>query len=175
MSNTKKYIITSLTLCALSAVAALAIAGTNMLTKSKIENNTKQAMEKSLKEVFPNALSFSEKKDDFKFESKYLVNYYIAYEDENKANEVGYVYYVDGRNSYGEIALMVGVNQTGVEQISVVINTESYASTLEDNYINPFISGSGSLDDVSCGATYGATLIKNMTDASLQDYQLQKE
>lgn len=175
MSNTKKYVITSLTLCGISAVAALAIAGTNLLTKNRIEENTRLSQEKALKEVFPNALSFSTKKDDFKFDSKYLVNYYIAYQEENQSNEVGYVYYVDGRNSYGEVALMVGISNNKVEQISIVINTESYASTLEDNYINPFINGNGSLDDVSCGATYGATLIKDMTDVALKDYQLQKE
>ena len=172
MSNSKKYIITSLTLCAIGAVSALAIAGTNLITKDRIETNAKKAQEVALKEIFSDA-KFSEAKTDFKLDNhSYLVNYYIA--SDSSDNELGYVYFVDGRNAYGEISLMVGVTNSGVGQISVVTNTQSFASTLKENYIDPYKAGKGDLDDVSCGATYGAKLIKAMTDEASSDYKIQK-
>ena len=172
MSNSKKYIITSLTLCAIGAVSALAISGTNLLTKNQIEANTKKAQEKALNEIFENA-TFSEAKNDFKgSETNYLVNYYVAFDSSN--NELGYVYYVDGRNAYGEIAMMVGVTDLGIGQFSIVTNTQSFASTLEDNYIVPIQRGETTFNDVSCGATYGAKLIKAMVEQANADYIAQK-
>lgn len=175
MSNTKTYITTALTLGIIGVCAALAIGGVNLLTKDKIKKNEIVAQQNALKEIYSNADKFSDAKNDFSLtDSQYLVNYYIAFDNSN--NEIGYIYYVDGRNAYGEIALMVGINNFNIDQISVVINTESYATTLEDNYINPFINkeDGASLEDVKCGATYGAKLILNMTNEALQDYILKK-
>ena len=66
---------------------------------------------------------------------------------------------------YGKITLIVGMNSTyQFVKLSVVVNEQTYASTLVDNYINPLNDGSGNIDDVSCGATYGAKLVRDMVN-----------
>ena len=171
--NMKKYIVTSLTLCAIGAAAALIIAGTHLITKDRIEQNEIEKQEKALKEVFDNADSFSDKKDEFVISNhSYLQNYYIAY---SQKVEIGYVYLVDGKNAYGEISLMVGITDAGIGQISIITNTQTYGTTLEENYITPYQNGTSSLDDVSCGATYGAKLIQSMTKQANEDYLARKE
>jgi len=173
MSNSKKYIVTSLTLCAIGAVSAIAIAGTNLLTKNKIAENNAKSQNNALSVIFDDAKSYSEEKTDFKYtDSSYLVKYYNAYDQSNA--ELGYIYYVDGRNAYGEISMMVGINEEGIGQFSIVTNTQSFASTLEDNYITPIKNGDKTINDVSCGATYGAKLIRSMAYEANYDYQLQK-
>ncbi len=171
--NMKKYIITSLTLCAIGAAAALVIGGTHLLTKDRIAQNEKEKQKKALKEVFESADKFSEAANDFVISKhNYLQNYYIAYSEEV---ELGYVYLVDGKNAYGEISLMVGITDAGIGQISIITNTQTYGTTLEDNYITPYQNGTSSLDDVSCGATYGAKLIQSMTKQANEDYLARKE
>ena len=58
--------------------------------------------------------------------------------------------------------MIVGFNNDCKFAGVYMINDEqTYASTLEDNYITS-INGGGNIDDVKCGATYGATLVKEM-------------
>ena len=77
-----------------------------------------------------------------------------------------------GSNSYGKISLLVGFNYYQIpggevceyvfDSISVIVNEQTYASTLVDNYINPVNDNTRNYEDVSCGATYGAKLIRDM-------------
>ena len=45
-----------------------------------------------------------------------------------------------------------------------IVNEQTYASTLVDNYLVPLNNGSRDLDDVTCGATYGAKLVRDMVN-----------
>ena len=66
---------------------------------------------------------------------------------------------------------MVGIRDDRIANYVVVTNTQSYATTLEENYIGKFLADPNNVDfdsiDTHCGATYGATLVKNMCDQAL--------
>ena len=51
-------------------------------------------------------------------------------------------------------------NEEGIAPL--IIMEQSFATTLEDNYLTPLQNGERELEDVKCGATYGATLVKDM-------------
>jgi hypothetical protein len=52
--------------------------------------------------------------------------------------------------------------------LSVVANEQSFASTLKKGYLDVIKDGSQTVDDVdvSCGATYGAKLVRDMVNES---------
>ena len=96
---------------------------------------------------------------------------YWSYEiknDESNANK--YAIRTSGSNTYGKVSLLVGVaNQAQGEEfafsrLTIIVDEQTYASTLVDNYVTPLNNGDADVDDVKCGATYGATLIKEMID-----------
>jgi len=67
---------------------------------------------------------------------------------------------------YGKISLIAGfdVATHNFMSLYLVSNEQTYASTLVDNYVTPLNSGDRDLEDVSCGATYGAKLIRDMVN-----------
>ena len=69
---------------------------------------------------------------------------------------------------------MVSISNNEIGQISIVSNTQSFASTLEEGYIVPYQNGDISIEDVKCGATFGAKLIKEMAEEARYDYSLKK-
>lgn len=166
----KHYIITSITLGAVAAVAAGVIGLTNFLTKDRIAHNEQVKIEKGIKAIFGND---SEILDEFTISDsnyKYLVYGYSIKNDDTGLNR--FAIKTLGSNTYGKISLIVGVSESSTHnymftKFSVVVDEQSYASTLEENYIEPVNDGSRQYIDVSCGATYGATLIKDMIDMTL--------
>ncbi|MCR5647561.1 MAG: hypothetical protein K6F81_04700 [Acholeplasmatales bacterium] len=109
----------------------------------------------------------------------------------------GYVFTVSGKNAYGTITLMVAISKDTngnnvVHQVEFLENGQSFASTVDDHVrssyhtsdknaivLDPYSSDDkvtvGDLDstqvssiNVSCGATYGATLVRNLVEAALQ-------
>ena len=70
---------------------------------------------------------------------------------------------------YGKISLLIGFNlDNQFLSLSIITNEQTYASTLKDNYIDLLNKGERDLDDVSCGATYGAKLVRDMIKESNQ-------
>ena len=73
---------------------------------------------------------------------------------------------------YGKISLLVGFRlseKEGTQSYAFVglyeiVDEQTYSSTLQENYINPLNGGNRDLDDVSCGATYAATLVRDMVN-----------
>ena len=64
---------------------------------------------------------------------------------------------------YGKISLLVGFNNLNqFKGMSIITNEQTYASTLVEKYVEPIQNGSRKIEDVSCGATYGAKLIRDM-------------
>ena len=78
-------------------------------------------------------------------------------------NNTGYAFRTTGSNMYGKISLLLGFEGTsyGFIGLYVIVNEQTYASTLEEKYLEPVNAG-GDIDKVSCGATYGAKLVRDM-------------
>ena len=165
MANTKKYLITAITLGLIATGSALLIAGTNMITRDKIAANEQKKINEGLASIYDvkvdslNSNLVELPKDK---EFTYVSGSY--YEVKNESNEpLGYAFKTNGSNSYGKISLIIGFSSDkSCKGLSVVINEQSFATTLEDNYLTPLSEGKREIEDVKCGATYGATLVKDM-------------
>ena len=162
MHNAKKYIITGVTLGSIAAVAAGLIAVTNLVTAKKIKQNELDAVNSGIASIFGNGASVSAEADLTNYQ--YVVHYYSV---ANSSNEfMGYALRTSGSNMYGKISLIAGfdVATHNFMSLYLVSNEQTYASTLVDNYVTPLNSGDRDLEDVSCGATYGAKLIRDMVN-----------
>ncbi len=165
----KKFITIGLILGGMAAVAAGILGGVNLLTKDTIAANDLKSQEKALAKVFTDAASYSEAKVVDSDAHEYVLKEWEAFKEDKTS--IGKIYYTSGKNAYGSVSLMVGIKTDRIANFAVVSNTESYASTLEENYIGKFLADpeNTNLDDidVSCGATYGAKLVKTMCDDAL--------
>ena len=177
MANVKKYILTSVILGSIAAVSAGVIAATNLITKEKIEQNAVLKLEKGLVEIFDNsnASILDDEPIDETYtdsSSKYIIKMSNFYKVENNENKdfLGYAVRCEGSNDYGKIDLIAGFEATGLKfkSICLITNEQSYASTLDKEYIDPVKNGGDydSEDAVHCGATFGATLVRAMIRAS---------
>ena len=162
MANTKKYILTSVILGSIAAVAAGLIALTNLVTEKKIAQNEQNSVNLGIKNIFGDSASIKSEKD--LDGHKYTVH---LYEVENSSNEfLGYAFKCEGSNMYGKISLLSGFDALTHDfiKLHLITNEQSYASTLVENYVTPLNSNDRKLEDVSCGATYGAKLVRDMVN-----------
>lgn len=162
----KHYSFVALVLGGIASISALLIALTYMITNSVIEeNNLKKTLE-SLKNIYGEDKKY-EKVEDINNESySYLNSYYACYDslDNNKGELIGYVFSCDGKNDYGTIEMIVGVTvESVISKIYLIVNDQSYGQTVQNNYVDSFNNGEIEIGDVSCGATYSATLIRDMS------------
>ena len=170
MADKKKYIITSVTLGAIAAVSAGLIGLTNLLTRDQIAANATKKINSGISEIFGKNASISQelayKDSGLTGDYKYIEYVYSVSDDTNQ--DLGYAFKTTGSNMYGKISLIIGFggNDHSFLGLSIVVNEQTYASTLVDKYINPLNDGTRELDDVTCGATYGAKLVKEMVDIS---------
>jgi len=167
----KKPLKVGLILMGIGGISAGLIALTNFLTENTIKQNEIKKKQQACSEIYKDA-SFSEEKAIS--DKQYLISYTEANKD---SNLLGYIYYTKGKNAYGEISMMVGINfDSSINRNLVLItNTQSYAQTLVKNYVDPFKSGDIEIGDVKCGATYGAKLIKSMVEAAQADFNERSE
>ena len=171
MSDKKHYVLVSLTLGIIAASSALIISGTNLLTKDKIAQNEKDRVLAGIVEIYGKNAVISAEKDikEAGLTGNYqYVNYVYTIKDNNET-QLGYAFRTTGSNSYGKISLLVGFDEStkAFKKMSVVVNEQSYASTLVDGYINPVNAGTAQYDDdatIHCGATYGAKKVREMID-----------
>lgn len=157
---TKKYLKTSLTLGLIAAGSAILIAGANLITKNRIAQNEINRINEGIVSIYgEGAYSFKEADLDG---YKYVNHYYRVNLNEDVA--LGYAIRTSGSNMYGKISLIVGFDETSHEfkGLTVVVNEQTYATTLVNKYIDPLNEGSRDLYDVECGATYGAKLVRDM-------------
>ncbi len=160
MSNAKKYILTSVTLGAIAASSALLIGLANMVTRDRIKQNEIAKTKAGLAEIYGSNAIYGDAIEINDKNYPHLLCYYPASIDEQV---IGNVFKASGKNEFGDITLLVGVstnNEAG--QIYLITNTQSYASTLVNNYVGPYNNGRVELDDVSCGATHGAELVRDL-------------
>ena len=166
MSNKKHYIITSITLGAIAMVSAIAVGATHLITKDRIALNEKNKINAGIVEIFgQNSVIFEDfdvNEEHFSNTYKYVNHVYSI--NDNESQKLGYAFGVSGSNMYGKISMIVGFSEGTRAFMSfyVTVNEQTYASTLEDNYIDTVNAGERDIDDVTCGATYGAKLIRDM-------------
>ena len=165
MANKKHYIVTSITLGIIAASSAALIGLSNLATRDKIAQNEKDKINSGISEIYG--------KTGLKYEESAVTGEYKYVQLSYKVNSgsdsfVGYVFKTTGSNMYGKISLLVGFENALdgylYKNMYVVVNEQTYASTLVDKYVDPVNSGNRDLDDVSCGATYGAKLVRDMVN-----------
>ena len=169
MANTKKYLITAITLGAIAMASGLLIAGTNLITKDSIAAYEQKKINEGLASIYDVDVK-TMKSDTAELDKSfdYVSNAYYTVKDENDT-PMGYAFKTKGTNSYGDIALIVGFNKDYVYKgVAVVSNGQSFASTLKKNYLDPLVKDNKNVDevDVSCGATYGAKLTRDMINSA---------
>ena len=165
MPNVKHYVLTSITLGAIALVSAAAIGLTNMFTNKQIAQNEENKTNLAISDIFGEGASIAKESSlaDFEIENNY--SYVGTVYTVNLGEDLlGYGFRTSGSNAYGKIVLIVGftVATNSFKGLYAVVNEQSYASTLVDNYITPLNAGDRNVDDVSCGATYGAKLVRDM-------------
>ena len=170
MSNKKHYIITSITLGAIAAVAAGVIGLTNLVTEKRIKDNELKRIQNGIAEIFGENAEILEEFTISDNQHQYLVYGYKIKNSEEAGDK--YAIRTSGYNMYGKVSLLVGVEEGSdsfaFKRLTIVVNEQTYASTLEDEYIDPLNNG-GDIDDVECGATYGAKLVRDMVNETI-DY-----
>ena len=171
MGNKKHYIVTAITLGLIAASSAGLIGLANLITRDRIAQNEIDKVNAGIKEIFgDNASIFEEKTQKeagFAGDYKYLSSYYIV---NNGDDAAGIAFRTNGSNMYGKISLLIGYSGAthNLMGFTVVVNEQTYATTLEENYIVPVNEGKRDYEDVSCGATYGAKLIRDMVNEAEQ-------
>ena len=100
MPNAKKYILTSVILGSIAAVAAGLIAATNLITAGKIKQNEIDAVNKGINEIFANGVVTNEENvSGFTYVNyRYDVDYQI---DNNKMHGYGEFIWADGKKYVG--------------------------------------------------------------------------
>lgn len=186
----KRYAYVSLVLGAIALICALLIAGFYMMTNPFVKMNEENKVRDTYTKIYSEYYS-SEDVGFIEDEKGYIKKKDIAYDKDG--NVLGYIYTTSGKNSYGEVSLMIGIKDEKVVDVEFLVNTESFASTVnsyvKSNYpsssdsviiLNPYQGNeeiyvdSLSMDeldmiDTKCGATFGATLVKSMVLAAITE------
>lgn len=180
MASKKKYIVASVTLGVIAMASGLLIGGANIITKDSIKKNQEKKIASGISEIYgKNALiskKIDVKADTFANVYKTVEQYYEVSDKDN--NKQGYAFRTNGSNAYGKITLIVGFDETthAFKGISIVVDEQTYNTTLEDNYISLINKGERDVEDVKCGATFGAKLVREMiNEATSAAQELWKE
>ncbi|MCI1735548.1 MAG: hypothetical protein LKM30_07450 [Bacilli bacterium] len=157
----KKYVKVSLTLGIIASVSAGLIGLVNALTAPLIQANSLKAERTALLAIYGGTTDDYADVDISGLTAKpSYVQKVWTYSDGN------YVAKAYGKNGYGTITLVVGISKDGsLGKMSLIDDTETYKNKLEPNYVDVYNTANNkdsALADVKCGATFGATLIKNM-------------
>ena len=184
----------SATLGMISLVCALLIALVNMLSKPIIEANEKRTELATCQAIFSDYDQDKSKEEtDLSGRDSRIKKIIYVYSSTSDIS-IGTIYKVSGKNAYGNITLMVGINKEGnVIHVEFLENGQSYASTV-NNHVSANYPSSESTDvhigaykkaeskdidelsgsdvaaiDVKCGATFGATLVKELVTVAVND------
>lgn len=166
-NNAKKYIITAVTLGVIAAASAGIIGLTNLLTAKQIAANEQKRFNAGIVAIFGENASVD---TNYKNEAngKYIQEWYWV--NMGEGVDSNYIFKTTGSNMYGKISLLVGFDSSkDFKGTYTLVNEQTYASTLVENYLVPLNGGNRDLDDVTCGATYGAKLVRDMVKEA-QEY-----
>lgn len=155
----------ALVLCLISGICALLIALVNYVTSPIIEENKIKRENESLALIYPDCSFTKLDNDNETINSIWIV--------EEGGETTHYIYSISGKNAYGKVTVLFGINMDGtIQKVILTENTESYSSKLdshvEENYSTP-VSDIDSID-LACGATFGAKLVKELVEIGLNDF-----
>ncbi len=148
----------------LGAVSALLIGGAYAATSPAIAAQQEAAQKAAFSEIYPDYKDLSDV--ILISDRQYVKKAWVAFDGEGLS--LGHVYAADGKNKYGQIALLIGIGGTPqaplLGRVAVVQDTESFKTRLESGYVAPYNlkPSEETLVDVRCGATHGAELIRDM-------------
>lgn len=164
MPSKKHYILTAVTLGAIAGISAGLISLANLVTADRITKNEEARIDKGVDAIF----GVGSKKEVYEKELKEFEKLDKSYKVIRNDVTTGWAIRATGSNMYGKISMIVGFDYETKQFLGtyLITNEQTYASTLVDNYVTPLNEGKRQLDDVSCGATYGATLVKDLVNAA---------
>ncbi len=165
------YVRIALTLCIITALVGALLAGVNLLTADRIEENNRKAVNEAVASIFgecsTDEISFSD--DTGLVKSVYAV--------EKAADFAGFCVYVSSNGYGGAAEFMVGIGTDGkVSGISVVSHSETPnigTKVFDDpEYLSGYEGLSGTLSfgngvDAIAGATRSSTALLNGVNAAL--------
>ena len=188
----KSYLKISVILASIALVCALILASLNMLTSPIIAKNDEKKETETIQAIYENYDSAKSKEESTDGLNSAITKKITAKDSSDKV--LGTLYTVTGKNAYGTITLMVAIStENTVHQVEFLENGQSFASTVNSHVkssyssseekvyeLNPYSEKSsdkvGDLTqdqvekiDVKCGATYGATLVKELVNIALAD------
>lgn len=172
----------------IALICALCIAGMNMITSKIIADNAAKTELETCKSIFSEY--DADASAEIAVEDSVITKKVVA--KNASGEELGYLYTVTGKNSYGSITLMVAIKDNRVYQVEFLENGQSFASTVDSHVKGNYPSSEDStvhfgfqpdkteaVDsltgtelagiDTACGATYGANLVKELVSAALND------
>ena len=160
-------------LAILTGVLGLAIAGGDLITRDIIVNNKTKKEEAGVTYLFGQDVTYDPFVEIRDADYPTLTKYCTVNDGDA---EVGRVYASNGANAYGEVALLIAIyaDTFALGNVYTITNTESYAATLEDGYLLPYQQSDNkeaAVYEVSCGATYGAKLCRDMILSAQAHYQ----
>lgn len=166
MKSVTSYLKIGFILAVITAVCGIMIALLNEVTAPIIEENSYKKEQETLSLIYADA---EFKKWDIEIKDEAIEKIYSAYVD---GKRVGDVYIVSGKNAYGKIQLMIGLNDGYVSSIVMTANTQSFGK-LVDKYVEglneqTITNVNISNIDVKCGATYGAKLVRSLIETALE-------
>lgn len=170
----KKNFIIALILMSISLLAGLTISAVNVLVEPIITENEEAKKEDLCKKIF--ASYDSEKSvivsaDDYEFSSDYITEKITA--NDASENFLGYIYTVTGKNSFGTISLLVGLDsENKLVSLQVLENgqtTDEVSKHIKDNYVADLTIETVNSIDTKCGGTFGAKLTKALVQAAFLD------
>ena len=188
----KNYLKISVVLASIALVCALILASLNMLTSPIIAKNDEKKETETIQAIYKDYDSEKSEVLSLDGANSSIVKKISAKDSSSKV--LGTLYTVTGKNAYGTITLMVAISANNtVYQVEFLENGQSFASTVKSHVkssynsskeevyeLNPYSDGEtvtvGELTEsqvnsinVKCGATYGATLVKDLVNIALQD------
>lgn len=188
----KGYLKISAILGAIALVCAAILAALNMLTSPIIAKNDEEKETKTIQAIYSDYDSEKSVSESIDGLDSRITKKVTAKDSSDEV--LGTLYTVSGKNAYGVITLMVAISKNNtVYQVEFLENGQSFAGTVnshvkssyrsskEEVYeLNPYSTDEaasvGELTekevndiDVKCGATYGATLVKELVNVALAD------
>ena len=168
-----KYFKISATLGAIALVCALLIALINLVTNPVIETNDKTTELNTCKEIFDKydeSKSESKSGNDLSNKNEAIIK--IIYAKDSDGKSLGTIYKVSGKNAYGTITFASTVNNHVLENYPSSESTDVHLGAYEKSNGEKVSSlETSKIDgiDVKCGATYGATLVKDLVKIAQND------
>lgn len=153
----------TLTLLLISALSGALLSIVNNLTYDKILQNIENKTVSIYREMYTNY-------DDYKIT---LENDEIKIVDLLDSNDsiIGTVYQVSGKNSYGDITILVVINDSDqIENLEfLTLNQTADYQSLIVNFANDTYKGDidSLVVDTSTGATYGCTLVDELVNIAI--------